>query len=59
MSDSGMLVLQLVPFLSEIFLLCSGGLEGRGAKTNQLKKQGKKRDSIRSRNSKKMAQEIR
>ncbi|XOD66975.1 MAG: hypothetical protein ACMUEL_02860 [Flavobacteriales bacterium Tduv] len=40
--------------------LCSGESEGRGDKVNQSKKRkGKKRDSIRSRRSRKMAQEIR
>ncbi|XOD67591.1 MAG: hypothetical protein ACMUEL_06580 [Flavobacteriales bacterium Tduv] len=39
--------------------LRSVGSKGRGPKASQSKKQGEKRDSIKSRHSRKMAQEIR
>ncbi|XOD67905.1 MAG: hypothetical protein ACMUEL_08440 [Flavobacteriales bacterium Tduv] len=44
----------------ELYYLRSGGSEGRGVKSNQSKKRkGKKRDSIRSRDSRKIDQKIR
>ncbi|XOD67812.1 MAG: hypothetical protein ACMUEL_07925 [Flavobacteriales bacterium Tduv] len=40
--------------------LCNGRLQGKGGKSNQSKKnKGKKRESIRSRNLRKMDEEIR
>ncbi|XOD68042.1 MAG: hypothetical protein ACMUEL_09285 [Flavobacteriales bacterium Tduv] len=48
------------PFALKGAYLRSGGSEGKGEKANQSKKiKGKKRDLIRSRHSRKMAQKIR